>query len=216
MTKWTKRWAEGQTGWHRDAVNEHLQRHQSVLFEQPAPRILVPLCGRSLDVAWLAGQGAEVVGIDLVEQPLVELFAECGLQPERSTIGGLSALYAESIQLIHSDIFAASSSAIGVFDAIYDRAAMVALPIDLRARYIEHCLSLLRPGGRVLLLTYDSPAADDSGPPYPVRPGGVEQLYAGLAECRLLGSADTFAADEERLRRRNLAWMRTDIWELVK
>ena len=45
MTKWSKRWAEGQTGWHRDAVNEHLQRHQSVLFEQPTPRILVPLCG---------------------------------------------------------------------------------------------------------------------------------------------------------------------------
>lgn len=216
MTKWSKRWAEGKTGWHLNSINAHLQEYHQILFQNPTPRILVPLCGRSLDVAWLAGKGAQVIGIDLVEQPLLGIFTDCAKQPVQSKVAGLTSLQAGGIQLIHSDIFSVTREVIDPVDAIYDRAALVALDPSLRTTYVEHCLSLLRPGGRLLLLTYDSSADESSGPPYPVRPGVVEELYAEWSTCRCLNSTDTFPDDEDRLQRRNLTWMRTTIWEIVK
>ena len=81
MSFWKSRWRNGQTGWHNSDTNEHLQNHHQILFQHDSPTIFVPLCGQSLDMAWLNQQGASIIGVDLVRQPLEQYFDEQKLTP---------------------------------------------------------------------------------------------------------------------------------------
>ena len=216
MGFWKSRWMNGQTGWHNSNINEHLQHHHQILFQDDSPTILVPLCGQSLDMTWLNQQGASIVGVDLVRQPLEQYFAEQKLTPNNQTVHDIDCLTSGNQTLFHANIFDITSDAIGPVDAIYDRAALVALSPIHRESYVKHCLSLLKPGGSILLITYDSPVAEDHGPPFPVRNGTIEKLFEDAQECIQLDEVYTTKADSERLRKRNLEWSRSDIWKIIK
>ena len=135
-------------------------------FKKTTRRYWCP-CGQSLDMAWLHQQGASIVGVDLVKQPLEQYFAAQKLTPQSEFRQDIEALTSGSQTLFHANIFDITQDVIGNVDAIYDRAALVALSPEVRESYVEHCLSLLKPGGSILLVTYDSPVADDHGPPFP-------------------------------------------------
>jgi thiopurine S-methyltransferase len=79
---WEQKWAEGATAFHRGAVSPALERHARTYFP-PGSTVLVPLCGKSHDLAWLAAQGFEVHGVEFVEQAAREFFAGHGIEPER-------------------------------------------------------------------------------------------------------------------------------------
>ena len=117
---------------------------------------------------------------------------------------------------VHANIFDITSKTIGLVDAIYDRAALVALPPEQRERYVAHCLSLLKPGGSILLITYDAPVADDQGPPFPVRHKTIERLFANAKECVQIDEIQTTKDESERLQKRGLDWSRSDIWKITK
>ncbi len=65
-------------------------------------------------------------------------------------------------------------------DALYDRAALVALPADLRPGYVGHTQSLLKTRAMQLLITleYDQSAAN--GPPFSVLPDEVKAHWPAL------------------------------------
>ena len=216
MNFWESRWKSGQTGWHNSDINEHLKAHHQCLFQQDTPAIFVPLCGQSLDMAWLNQQGASVIGVDLVKQPLEQYFEGQNIAPHSQMMDGIECLTSGSQTLLHANIFDVTTKLIPPVDAIYDRAALVALSPEYRESYVEHCLSLLKPGGTILLVTYDSPVADDHGPPFPVRKGTVERLFAGVTSCIQVDEVHTAKADSERLQKRNLDWSRSDIWTIIK
>ena len=216
MKFWESRWQNRQTGWHNATVNEHLQRHQSVLLKEENPTVLVPLCGKSLDLTWLNSVGCNVIGVDLVKQPLEDFFKEQGLVPTIEKRTGIEAFSTHGQILLHANIFDITKETTGHVDAIYDRAALVALPPQQREEYVEHCLSLLKPGGSILLITYDAPVADDQGPPFPVRKGTIEKLFAKASECIQIDEITTTKENNERLQRRNLEWSRSDIWKIIK
>ena len=216
MNFWESRWIHGQTGWHGSDVNEHLKTHRQVLFQEGSPKIFVPLCGKSLDMMWLSQQGASIVGVDFVKNPLNQYFKEHGLTPNSQITQGIESLRSRNQTLFHANIFDVTLDVIEPVDAIYDRAALVALSPELREAYVEHCFSLLKPGGTILLITYDSPVADDHGPPFPVRKGTVEKLFAAADECIQLDEVHTTKKDSERLQKRNLDWSRSDIWKITK
>ena len=216
MNFWESRWIHGQTGWHNSDVNEHLKAHQRVLFQEDSPKIFVPLCGKSLDMMWLSQQGASIVGVDLVKNPLDQYFEEHCLTPNSQITQGIEGLSSGNQTLFHANIFDVTLDVIEPVDAIYDRAALVALSPELREAYVEHCFSLLKPGGTILLITYDSPVADDHGPPFPVRKGTVEKLFASAEECVQIDEVHTTKKDSERLQKRNLDWSRSDIWKIIK
>ena len=73
---WHARWANNQIGFHLDEINPYLMRHLSRLRLQAGERILVPLCGKTLDLAWLAAQGLEVLGVELSEKAVSDFFEE--------------------------------------------------------------------------------------------------------------------------------------------
>lgn len=185
---WRERWREGRIGFHRADANPQLIAHSAVLSE--AIRVLVPLCGKSVDLEWLAVHGFEVVGVELSELAAQAFFAERGLAPARREASGFVVYEHGNVAIWVGDFFAATSPLLGAFDGVYDRAALIALPAELRARYAAHLQTLLTPKAKLLLLTlhFDAPG----GPPFSVPPDEVARAYAN-ADITLLGSADARA-----------------------
>lgn len=182
---WLERWEKGRIGFHREDPNPRLVEHHKALDD--AIRVLVPLCGKSVDLEWLVVRGFEVVGIELSELAAQAFFAERGFTPERTQRGPFVELRHGNLSILVGDFFAANPAELGYFDGVYDRAAMIALPPDLRARYATHLQTLLAPKAKLLLVTLHFDA--EGGPPFTVSPEEVTARYAG-AKITALASED--------------------------
>jgi hypothetical protein len=141
---WHSRWTAGQIGFHEGTPNAHLVAHVAVLGA--SRRVLVPLCGKSEDLVFLADHGHQVVGVELVESAVQAFFAEHGVTPLVSKEGSLTRYAAENITLLVGDFFATTPALLGPVDALYDRAALIALPAPMRSAYAKHVRALLPPG----------------------------------------------------------------------
>ncbi len=179
---WQERWREGRIGFHQERPNPHLVRHAGVLAG--AARVLVPLCGKAVDLAYLAEGGRSVLGVELVEDAARAFFDEQGIPAHRTQDGPLVRWEGSTIEIVVGDFFDLTSDDVGRSGACFDRAALVALPPEMRARYVPHLRSLLEPGARVLLVTFehDAPPGD---PPFSVPEREVRALYDGCAVERL-------------------------------
>lgn len=196
---WLERWAEGRTGFHNPAVNPLLQRHHAAVLAGRG-RVLVPLCGKSLDLWWLREQGHEVVGAELSERAVAAFFDEAGVSPSRGAEGPLTAWRAEGLTVYQGDFFELT----GRFDAVWDRAALVALPPPMRARYAAHLRALVRGPG--LLVTFEYDQARRDGPPFSVAEPEVLNHYPS---ARTLERLDI----TEEMRPRG--WELDEVWERV-
>jgi thiopurine S-methyltransferase len=184
---WRSRWHEGAIGFHEGVPNAHLVAHLDAL---PHGRVLVPLCGKAEDLAYLAAHGREVVGVELVEDAVRAFFAEHGATPTVEPRGALTAYTADAITILAGDVFAVTAADVGHIDAIYDRAALVALPPELRARYVAHLGAITAAATPVLLvvLAYDQSMLE--GPPFSVSDDEVRARYDAvtlLAEHAAVG-----------------------------
>jgi thiopurine S-methyltransferase len=172
---WRARWQDRQIGFHEGVPNAFLAKHADRL--EGCRRILVPLCGKTEDLAFLASRGHEVVGIELVESAVREFFAEHHITPEVSQRAGFATYTAGSITVLAGDLFSASPALVGEIDGIYDRAAMIALPHDARARYVEHLRAIAPGATRMLLVTVEYPQELMAGPPFSVDEAEVSARY---------------------------------------
>jgi len=163
---WRARWNEGRIAFHEGKANTFLARHGDWLA--PCRRILVPLCGKTEDLAYLASRGHEVIGIELVEDAVRQFFAEHTTTPEITTRDGLAIYRAGLITIIAGDFFATTRELVGAIDGIYDRAAIVALPPDIRSRYVAHLRAIAPAAQRELLVSIDYPPGFAEGPPFSV------------------------------------------------
>ena len=214
-TLWHERWAEGRIGFHRPDVNAHLLTHADIL-PKDSPRVLVPLCGKSIDMHWLVSQGASVTGVELVQAAIDELWAEAATAPQQTRNGDLPQTAHGELSILQADIFDVTTAHLGLVDAVYDRAALIAIPPEAQPRYASHTLSLLRPGGVILLLTYDLPLPPEQGPPFSVHPDRVPALYAEASEVSLMETVMHNQETEPRLVKRGVEWARECIWRIVR
>lgn len=176
---WRDKWKEPEQGFNQ------LRPHPSLPKQFPklgkGARVLVPLCGKSIDMIWLAEQGYSVTGIELVEDAVEDFFKEHQLSFNKSTRGELVFYQAQDkdITIIAGDFFAfePSASDAGPFDALYDRAALVALPEPMRAEYTNHCLELLREDARIHLVVFDYDTGVKEGPPFSIPEAKVRELW---------------------------------------
>ena len=175
---WESRWRAGQIGFHEGAPNAFLQAHVAVLGA--ARRVLVPLCGKTEDLAFLAARGHTVVGVELVEDAARAFFSEHGPTPAVTARGGFTAYAHGGITILVGDFFATTPDLLGPVDALYDRAALIALPEALRARYVAHLRALLPRGADGLVVSVEYPQEAMAGPPFSVPEAEVRQHYAGL------------------------------------
>jgi len=206
---WLERWQEGRIGFHRADVNPRLvAHHQRVLGE--CVRVLVPLCGKSADLEWLAVQGHEVWGIELSELAAQAFFGERGFDPERREAFGMLQYSHGTVTIVVGDFFAVTAEQIGYFEGAYDRAALIALPADLRKRYVTHLKELLTPKAKLLLLTLDFDA--EGGPPFAVASAEVESAY-GARNVTLLSSTDA-RDDAPGPVERGATFVREDVYDI--
>ncbi len=174
---WHRRWREGQIGFHADAPNPWLVAHVGAL-ERGARRVLVPLCGKSIDLAFLAAHGFEVVGVELVAEAAEAFFAESGLSVTRARRGDAVSLQGHGIEIVVADFLALAPDALGSFDAFYDRAALIALPEAMREHYAVALTRMLRAEATGLVVTLEHAGPSDE-PPFSVPPAEVAALYRG-------------------------------------
>lgn len=174
---WAKRWAAQQIGFHQGKPNMLLT--ENVGFLEGKKRVLVPLCGKAVDLRYIADRGHEVVGVELVADAVSAFFAEQQIVASAVRVGPYEGLTGGGITLLVGDFFLGDHESLGTFDALYDRAALVALDAETRVRYAAHCLSLLEPSAHGLVITFEYDATQLDGPPFSVTDEEVHTLYPG-------------------------------------
>ncbi|CAI8949782.1 Thiopurine S-methyltransferase [Pseudomonas sp. IT-347P] len=187
---WHKKWASGQIGFHLPEVNPYLQRHWAA---PETARVLVPLCGKSLDLAWLAGRGHQVLGIELSEKAIEDFFSEHQIQPQISEKGAFKVYHGDAIELWCGDFFALTADDVADCTALYDRAALIALPAPMRERYAAHLQQILPQTVQGLLITLDYDQAQMPGPPFAVGDDEVKRLLGSLWQVQALEEQDVLA-----------------------
>ncbi len=174
---WHNRWQTNQTGWHERAVNPLLVEHFPSLHVPPGGRVFVPLCGKSLDLGWLLSRGYAVAGAELSELAVTQLFAELGMEPSISNIGPLKRFHGEKIDIFVGDIFDLSREILGPVDAVYDRAALVALPETIRPRYTARLKAITETAPQ-LVIGYEYDQTVVAGPPFSVTSDELRRHYS--------------------------------------
>lgn len=174
---WQQIWQRNEIGFHLEYDHPQLVNHFDRLGTCPGDSIFVPLCGKSLDLLWLAKQGLQVVGVELSATAVADFFAENGLQPKKTVWGNFEHWQADGIGIFCGDFFTLSRDLLHGARFVYDRAALIALPLQMRQDYSRRITELIPAGGRMLLVTnsYDQSAMD--GPPFSVTKAGVRNLY---------------------------------------
>ncbi|NZA28481.1 thiopurine S-methyltransferase [Luteimonas sp. SJ-92] len=174
---WHQRWQEGRIGFHQERITPLLERHWDGVGAAPGSRVFVPLAGKSLDMAWLAARGHRVLGVELSRLAVEGFFEEHGLVPERRESRYGIHYGAGDIELICGDAFGLDADLLAGCEAVFDRAALIALPEDLRRPYLGELYARLPAGCRGLLVTLEYPPHEKEGPPFPV---AEAEVRAGL------------------------------------
>ncbi len=184
---WHQRWEKMEIGFHLSEANPLLVSHFNALSLASGSRVFVPLCGKTLDIAWLLANGYQVAGAELSEIAIQQLFDELGVQPTVTQAGNLKRYSAPDIDIFVGDIFDLSGSQLGKVDAVYDRAALVALPQAMRDRYTAH-LGAMTQNAPQLLICFEYDQSLVEGPPFSISAEEVHRQYQGYYSIQLLAS----------------------------
>lgn len=180
---WLNKWQLNEIGFHQETTNEGLQEHWPSVAAPTDGSVLVPLCGKSLDMRWLAEQGHRVVGIELSSLACEAFFAGLGLEPRIDETGNLLRMTAGPYCLLQGDFFALTAADIGHVDAFYDRAALVAMPPEMQPAYADQLLRLLPAGAAGMVNCLEYPSDLMEGPPFSIDEARLRQLLEPL--CRV-------------------------------
>lgn len=148
-------WRDRQIDFHQKTVNQFLTRFWSGPGHVQASRVFVPLCGKSLDMIWLAKQGHEVIGVELSPVAVKAFFNENHLKPIKRRVGNFTLWKHDRISILCGDYFSLSKAILGHIDTVYDRSALTALPEDIRKRYVEHLQHIVPQTTNIFLLTIE-------------------------------------------------------------
>lgn len=192
---WHQRWHDNEIGFHQGEPAPLLQKHWPAVAAPAGCRVFVPLAGKSVDMLWLASQGHRVLGVELSPLAVEQFFAEHALQPEVIESRYGTHYRAGDIELICGDVFALDEIALADCAAVYDRAALVALPPELRLRYVDELYARLPATCCGLLITLEYPAHEKEGPPFTVTEAEVRERYAPHWSVDLLERRDILATE---------------------
>ena len=188
---WHRRWKKKETGFHQGQANLLLKTYWPALNLPAGTQVLVPLCGKSLDMVWLHEQGFAVTGVELSEVAVQAFFAERQLEPTIERQGELVRYAAEAYEIYCGDLFTLTPTAVSGIGAIYDRASLIAFPPEMRPSYVQHLARLCPVNTHGLLVSIEYPEEQMEGPPFSVRQAEIESLFKNTFE--LESRADFFS-----------------------
>jgi thiopurine S-methyltransferase len=174
---WLQRWHDNQIGFHQDKPTPLLLKHWPAIGMPAGATVFVPLAGKSLDMVWFASQGYRVLGVELSPLAIKQFISEHGIVPEVRASKYGTHYIAGNVEIIQGDVFALDADALVDCSVVFDRAALIALPPDLRQRYAREVYSLLPQGCRGLLITLEYPEGEKQGPPFSVTEAEVHALF---------------------------------------
>ncbi len=203
---WLERWKNRELGFNQEVVNPFMRKYFPSLGLDKGSRVLVPLCGKTIDISWLLSQGYEVIGVELSEQAIIELFEELGVEPSVSTLGELLVYSAENITIYVGDIFKVTDEMLGKIDAIYDRAALVALTTELRVAYASHLRNITNNAPQ-LLLCFEYNQSLMNKPPYSVDSGEVKRHYDQYYHIKVLCKEEIVGGFKGKLEAYDVLWL---------
>ncbi len=212
---WQERWARNEIGFHLEDVHPGLRRHWPRLALPEDAAVLVPLCGKSLDLAWLAGQGHRVLGVELSQKAVEAFFAEQGLEAEISQVGAFKVYRSGRLEIRCGDFFALAAQDVADCRGVYDRAALIALPPAMRQRYAASLTNILPAGCQQLLVTLDYDQAEMDGPPFAVSQAEVSTLYDGAWDVQQLEAKEVLERNP-KMRERGLQRLQEQFYRLQR
>lgn len=184
---WHEKWEKGAIGFHQSDVNEFLISHwQQALPIEKTSEILVPLCGKTYDMFWLREQGHSILGEELNSAAVASFFSENGLDAQKTEATNLTGLSCEEIRVLAGDFFQLTREDCANIKAVYDRAALVALPTEMRRKYVNHLIQILPAGTPFLLVTMEYEQSEMTGPPFSVTEQEVISLYKNYYQIKKL------------------------------
>lgn len=204
---WRERWQQGQIGFHQTDYNPYLTKHWPTLMFHGKGSVFVPLCGKSRDMLWLREQGHSVIGIEGSEIAIADFIREAGGRWTVQQQGPFLAHITPGITLLQGDFFDLTSDNLATVRAVYDRAAMVAFPYELRCRYQQHLIEILSPTTKILLITMEYDSNLMSGPPFAVMVDEVNNVFGKAFAIEDLGQVEVLELSP-RFQERGLTWLR--------
>ena len=204
---WHQQWESNRIGFHKVNANPLLVSYFNHLAIREASYIFLPLCGKTLDISWLLSNGYRVVGAELSELAIKQLFSELDLEPEIIDVGDIRHYTAKDIDIFVGDIFSVTRSMVGSIDAVFDRGGLVALPEDIRLRYTKHVANITDNASQ-LLIVYEYSQKIMDGPPFSISSEEIGHHYKNSFKTSLLTSEVVTG------RLRNVSDIRENVWLL--
>lgn len=203
-TFWLERWAKHEIGFHQQRVNAYLREYWPRLAVPNDATVFVPLCGKTLDMHWLRENGHRVFGVEIARTACAEFFAEWNVEPDVAQIGKFERWSAQDITLLCGDFFDLQPAGVADVRAVFDRAALIALPESMRHQYVTKLREILPRDAILLLVTADYDQQLMKGPPFAVGTREVRELFAGWRIDELAEIDVTNAPDNARFLQRGL------------
>jgi len=190
--EWIRRWKVGQIGFHKLQPHDDLIKHENQVLPEPGS-VLIPLCGKTVDMKYLADKGHKVVGIEMSETGVVDFFKEQSMNYSRKNHPTMpfEVFAAESagIVIYLGNLFDSNLQMLGQFDAIWDRGAFVAINSSEREKYCNLMATLLKPNGAWLLNCCEYDGTKYGGPPHSIGENEVKRL---LTDKFIVAKLDTY------------------------
>lgn len=182
---WHNCWQHQRIGFHQYEIHPLLPVVFSQLNWDQSKAIFAPLCGKSLDLWWLSQQG-KVIGAELSQLACQQFYQQQNQLFSVSVQGDFQHFSHPAVDILQGDYFALTSEQLGEIGLIYDRAALIALPLQMRIDYVKQ-LKRLCPGPvSLLLLSLEYPQEEMSGPPFSVTEPEVRMLFDFAASVELV------------------------------
>jgi thiopurine S-methyltransferase len=215
---WHNKWTQGEIGFHQQAFHPLLTAFFHQVNARANSTVFVPLCGKSLDMLWLRGEGHPVLGVELSPLAVAAFFADNGLVPSQRQDGDFQRFSCDGIDLLCGDFFRLTPQQLAHVGAVYDRAALVALPAEMRADYARHLLAILPAGTPMLIVTFDYPQHEKAGPPFSVSGNEINALFGDRYDVTLVKSFDLLndGAENDPLRQSGVSRLEEKVYVLTE
>jgi len=221
---WHQRWQEQRIGFHLEQINPYLSKYWPNLNVPEQSRVFVPLCGKSHDLSYFSENGYRVIGNELSTLAVQDFYTEQQLNASKSVISiensaseqlEMTLWSSPEVDIICGDFFALKKEQLADISAVYDRASLVALPPEMREKYVQKLLELLPEKVSMLLLTLDYNENEKQGPPFSVTEDEVYRHYNQYFNIELLEVADISAADRSP-RSQNMSYFNERVFLLKR
>ena len=210
---WLERWEQNQIGFHEQEINAHLQEFWEALNIPMDSKIFVPLCGKSRDLLWLLSLGYQLVGVEISPLAVESFFSENNLQARITDCGNFQCWEVDGLSIYLGNFFDLSSLQLAGCTAIYDRAALIALPPEMRQQYVRHLKKIAPELAHTLLVTLEYEQHAMSGPPFSVDKNEVHNLFGDTCDIELLFAEDILQTNDN-FRERGLSSLMEKVYRL--